>query len=473
MTRDIVRAAAHRVARLHERFVPYFGRKETREHSLVYLRGLMSNQRRKNVEAIALRFADSTNGKPAAEKEVVALQSFITHSPWESADVMREIQATVAEELFPSGSDAPKQLIGVIDESGFAKQGSESVGVARQYCGRLGKAANCQVGVFLLGATDTATALLDHQLFLGEKWVEDAARRKRTGVPDEITFRSKPELADEMVRRVRQVGILSFSWITGDALYGASGKLLDSLEEIKQRYLLETRENITVWVEDPAGKKSNTLGPKRRKRLGTWRPAGIKSLKELARELPEDAWHKKKIREGSKGPLVCDFASQRLWAIRHNRPGPPIWVLFRRALDSGEVKYYVSNAEEDVSLDEMVYVAGKRWSVEKFFHDAKRHLGMADYETRGWSSWHHHMCLVALAHLYVTLTKLDLKQETPEFTLDMAVEVLKTAFTHRTLSEDEAIHIIDYHLRNNHAAHESHRKSWLRKHKGKIPKALL
>ena len=139
MTRDEVRAAGRRVARWHRRFAGRFGRKEGRRHSEVYLRGLLSNQRRKNVEAIALRFANTPEGTPPAEKEVVALQAFITHSRWESDDVMQEIQAVVAEELLPLCSDSSTGLIGVIDESGFVKRGTESVGVAKQYCGRLGR----------------------------------------------------------------------------------------------------------------------------------------------------------------------------------------------------------------------------------------------------------------------------------------------------------------------------------------------
>lgn len=473
MTRDEVRAAGRRVARWHRRFAGRFGRKEGRRHSEVYLRGLLSNQRRKNVEAIALRFANTPEGTPPAEKEVVALQAFITHSRWESDDVMQEIQAVVAEELLPLCSDSSTGLIGVIDESGFVKRGTESVGVAKQYCGRLGKTENCQVGVFLVGVTDAGTALLDHQLFLPEEWIENAARRGKTRVPEEVTFQTKPEIAAEMIRRTRQAGHVSFSWLTGDALYGVSGKLLNALEGTNERYLLETRSDVTVWVEDPGTRKSNQLGPKRRKRLGTWRHPGIRSVRELAGELPPEAWRMLKLREGSKGPLICEFSRSRVWAVREGKPGPPIWVLFRRSLDSREVKYYVSNAEQDVSLEEMAHVAGTRWRVEEFFHDAKRHLGMAGYETRAWTSWHHHMSLVALAHLYVTLTKRELNKETPELTLDMAVRILQSSFARPTLTEDDAVRIMEYHLRHNRAAHDSHRKSWLRKHKGKIPKALL
>jgi SRSO17 transposase len=474
MTRDEVRAAGRRVARWHQRFAGLFGRKEAQEHSEVYLRGLLSNQRRKNVEAIALRFAETTDGSAPAEKEVVALQGFVTASPWAAGELQGEIQAVFAEELVPSTCQWSIGTVGVIDESGIVKRGSESVGVAKQYCGRIGKTENCQVGVFLVGVTPGGTALLDHQLFLPKDWVKDRERRKKTGVPREIGFRSKPEIAAEMIRRTRQAGQVTLSWIVGDELYGVSGKLLNALESIEQRYLLEVRSNITVLTEDPGERKSIYVGPKRRKRVGTWRQPAVRSMRQLAEELPPEAWQEIVLREGAKGPLVYEFACRRVWAVRQGKPGGPIWAVFQRSIDDPrEVRYHVSNADEQTPLEQMALVAGTRCRVEEFFHDAKRHLGMADYETRAWSSWHHHMSLVALAHLFVTLTKCQLKKETPELTLDMAVRVLQSAFAQGEVTEDDAANIIEYHLRRNRIAHESHRKSWLRKHKNTKIEVLL
>lgn len=474
MTRDDVRAAGRRMARWHQRFVALFGRREAQEHSEVYLRGLCSNLRRKNVEAIALRFAKARDGAAAEEKEVVAMQSFVTASPWEAGQLQREIQAVFAEELVPSCSSWSLSTVGVIDESGFVKQGTESVGVARQHCGRVGGVANCQVGVFLIGVTPAGTGLLDHRLFLPEHRANDREHRKKTRVPDEITFQTKPQIAAQMIRRTRRAGQVKFSWIVGDELYGASGDLLDALEEINQRYLLETKSNTTVWVEDPAGRKSIYKGPKRRAREGGWRQPGVRPVRELAAELPGEAWQPIKLREGSKGPLIYEYARLRVWAVRHGKPGPPIWVVFQRSLDDpGEFRYHVSNADEATPLEEMALAGGARWRVEEFFHDAKSHLGMADHQTRAWSSWHHHMSLVALAHLYVTLTQRELERKTPELTLPMAVSVLQAAFSQSTLTEEDAIGILDYHLRRNRIARQSHRKSWLRKHQKRNLETLL
>ena len=474
MTRDIMRAAARNVERYFQNFHSVFGRRETQGHARVYLKGLLSNTSRKTCEAIALRFAETTDGDPCAEKEVVAMQSFITNGKWEAKQAMLKIQAAFAEELLPSCKKWSIGLVGLLDESGFEKNGTESVGVARQYCGRIGKVDNCQVGVFLVGVTPDGTCPLDQQLYLTEEWIKDEKRRRKTQIPNVITYQSKPRIASEMIRRTRDAGEVNFAWITGDALYGDSGPLRDDLEADGQRYLLAARSNLTVWFVDPGERRTVTLGTKSRKKHGQWRHPDCCSLEELGKKLPADAWQALKLREGTKGPLVFEFATVRVWMPKNKKPAQPGWAVFRRSLDKPEdVSYYLSNAGEETTLDEFALVAGTRWRVEEYFEDAKTHLGMADYQTRAWPSWHHHMALVALAHFIVTLTRRDVKHDEPEFTLHMAVQVLQTSFARDTCTEDDAISIIEYHLRRNHAAHESHRKSWLRKHKRVKIKTLL
>lgn len=472
MTRDEVRAAAKRVVQWHGRFAGLFGRKEPQGHSLVYLKGLMSDQKRKSVEPIALHFARAPDGTAAAQREVVALQGFLTNSPWEANDVFQEIQAVFAEELVPSTTEWPLGTVGVIDESGFKKAGTESVGVARQWCGRLGKTENCQVGVFLTGVTPAGVAGLDAQLFLTQKWAADRERRKKTRVPKQIKFRTKPQIALEMLRRTRATGKVQFDWIIADSLYGASGDFLDALEGMNQRYVAEVKSNALVWTVDPATLPGATPGPKKRKKLGSYRYPEVRSVREVAADLPADAWRPLKLREGSVGPVVFEFAVLRVWAMRHDRPGPPIWLVIRRCVDGNDVWYYVSNAEAQTPWQTLAMVTGTRFRVEEYFQDGKTHLGMADYEARAWASWHHHMALAALAHLFVTLTKRDFKHDIPDLTLDMAMRVLRTAFAKSTLSEQEAIDLIDYYRERNEVARESHRKTWLAKHK-RLAKELL
>lgn len=473
MTRDDVRAAAKRVNQWHQRFAGLFGRKEPQEHSLVYVKGLMSEQKRKSVEPIALHFARGPNGDAAAQNEVVALQEFLTQSPWEGSDVFQEIQAVFAEELVPTTSDWSLGTVGVFDESGFEKAGTESVSVARQWCGRLGKTENCQVGVFLIGVTPGGVAGLDAQLFLTEEWAADRTRRKKAHVPKEIKFQTKPQIAAEMLRRTRAAGNVQFDWIVADSLYGESGEFLDALETMPQRYLVEVKKNTLVWTVDPATLPGKTPGPKKRKKLGSYRYHEVRSVQEVATDQPLEAWRPLKLREGSNGPLVFEFAVFRVWAMRHNRPGPPIWLVIRRSLDGKEVWYYVSNAEAETPWQTLAMVTGTRFRVEEYFEDGKTHLGMADYEARAWTSWHHHMALAALAHLFVTLTKRDIKQDVPDLTLDMAMRVLRSAFARPAISEQEAIDLIDYYRERNGVAHESHRKTWLAKHKRLTGKLLL
>ena len=297
--------------------------------------------------------------------------------------------------------------------------------------------------------------------------------RQKTRVPREVKFQTKPQIAAEMIRRTLAAGKARFDWITADELYGANGDFLDALEAMGQRYVVEVKKNTIVWTVDPATLPGAFPGPKRRKKLGYYRYRETKSVEKLAAELPAEAWQPLVLREGAKGPLVHEFAVVRVWAMRHYKPGPPIWLLLRRTTEKTDLKYYVSNASQETPWQHMALAGAARWRVEECLEDGKMHLGMADYEARSWDSWHHHMSLVALAHLYVTLTKRDAKHDMPELTLDMALRILRSTFARPTLSENEAMGIIDYHIERNRVAHDSHHKSWLAKHKQLAKKLLL
>jgi SRSO17 transposase len=360
----------------------------------------------------------------------------------------------------------------VVDESGFPKSGPESCGTARQWCGRLGKKENCQVGVFLIGATPAGTALLDHQLYLPKEWATDRVRRKKTRVAGAITFQTKPQLATEQIRRTRQAGHVQFDWITADELYGRNAEFLDALEHDGQRYVVETPCNTSVWTKDPTTQLRTWCGngrpPKNPRR------DSVRSVKDVAGSLPASAWQVLQLRPGAKGPLAFEFTAVRVWAMRHKQPGPPVWLLIRRSLAAQpEVKYYVSNADENTPLETIALVTGTRWRVEEFFEDGKGDFGMSDYEARAWTSWHHHMTMVALAHLFMTTTRQDLQEDMPELTLPLALELMHATMHRPTLTEDDALRITEYHLHRNHVARESHHKSWKRKHKRIKPKPLL
>jgi SRSO17 transposase len=448
-----LRAAAARLLKLHGRFAPLFGRREPQEHSLGYLRGLLLADGRKSVEPMALHFGGpSEEEAQIAQSVALAWQRFLTVSAWEAQAVQQEIQAVFNEEFVPTARQWPIGTVGVIDGSGFVKRGTESVGVERQWCGRLGKKENCQVGVFLLGVTPAGTALLDHQLYLPETWAADADRRKKTRVPAEITFQTKPEIAATLLSR----STVPFDWLTADEEFGRDGALLDALEGRHQRYLVEVPANTTVWPDEPLRQTPDEL---------VWQ------VSQLAQTIPAKDWRVIQLREGAKGPLAFAFARLRVWSVRHRRAGPQVWLLIRRSLEAKpEVKYYVCNADADVPLETMALVSGSRWRVEEFLEDAKGQLGMADYEARSWTSWHHHMSLVALAHLYVVQTRRDLGRKVPDLTLDMAVRLLRAALPRPRLSLEEAGDLVDYYRARNQQATESHRKTWLAKHPNVVPK---
>jgi SRSO17 transposase len=447
-----LRAASERLTKLHEHFASCFGRRECREHALGYLRGLLLGIGRKSVEPMALVFGGSSPDQPEIEQSVaLAWQRFLTVSPWEAKAVQQGIQAVFNEEFVPTASQSPIGTVGVIDGSGFVKHGPESVGVQRQWCGRLGKKENCQVGVFLLGVTPAGNALLDHQLYLPETWAADEARRKKTRVPPEIMFQTKPQIAAALVAR----SAVRFDWITADEEFGRDGDFLDALESRNQRYLVEVPVDTTVWPDKPLRQTPDEF---------VWQ------VSLLAQTIPAKAWRVIQLREGAKGPLAFEFARLRVWSVRHRHAGPQVWLLIRRSLEPvPEVKYYISNAEPDVPLETMALVTGSRWPVEEFFEDAKGKLGMAHYEARSWTSWHHHMSLVALAHLYVMQVRRDLKRKIPELTLDMAMRLLQAALPRPQLNLDDAGDLVDYYLDRNDQATESHRKTWLAKHPNSLP----
>jgi SRSO17 transposase len=463
MTTDELRAAAARLVSLHGEVIDCFGRREAREHSLVYLKGLLLHHGSKTAEGIALHFAPGHDGQPAGRAEVEAMQHFLTASPWDQGALQRRMQRIFVRELVPSAAASPIGVVGVIDETGDEKSGPHSCGAASQWFGRAGKTENCQMGVFLLGVTPAGTTLLDHQLYLPKGWTKDRVRRRRTRVPKEIKFRTKPELAIDLIKRTLAGGEVRFDWITADALYGKDGDFLDALEQEKQRYVVETAHNTCFWTVDPATQVPTYSGRGRH----PVRPSRdmVRHAKQLAAELPADAWQVIQLREGTKGPLVAEFARLRVWSIRDAAPGPLVWLMFRRDVDSGDVKYFVSNGDAETPLEVLAQVSAARHCVEAFFEDGKGDFGLADYEARGWTSWRHHMSLVGLAHLYVVLTRQTLGRHLPQLTLDRALNLIQAALAHPQLSLEQAQHLLVYHTHQNEVARKSHSKSWLRKHK--------
>lgn len=289
----------------------------------------------------------------------------------------------------------------VLDGSDFPKQGTESVGVKRQYCGQLGKTANCQAGVFLAYASERGYALLDRRLYLPEDWFTDAyaERRLACGVPADATFTTKPMLGLEMIQAVLQAASVPCRWVAGDEAFGDNPALLDAIGALDKWYFMEVAHDTRVWRERPAtaplpwsgrGRKPS----KARLVADAAAPVGVAAL---AADLPAAAWQRATIQEGGQGPQVAEFAFQRVVAVRDGLPGPEVWLVLRRSLSDGELKTYLSNAPADVAPTRLVRTSGMRWPIETCFLVGKQELGMGDYEVRSWRGWHHHMTLVLLA----------------------------------------------------------------------------
>jgi SRSO17 transposase len=461
MTKDEVRAAAERLVEFHERFAPLFGKEQAQDNAYSYVKGLMVCPERKSIEPIALNVG---NGN------VSAMQKFVNIAPWDHGDIQAEVQAVFAEELVPTAAVSPVGVVGVVDESGFSKKGDQSAGVARQHNGRLGKEDNCQVGVFLVGVTPGGAALLDPALYLPEEeWCADTEachdRRAKVHIPERVVFQTKPQIAAGLIRLTAALGVVVLDWITADEEYGRNGEFLDELETLGHRYVVEVPVTTTVWTEDPAlcvpaygGRGRVPTLPSRE---------SVRSVAAVVSALPPDRWRTLQIRQGAKGPLCFEFAAVRVWAVRHGAAGLPIWLLVRRSLEATpEIKYYVSNGDAATPLEVLAQVACTRHEVEEYFQDAKSDLGMAQYETRSWIGWHHHMSLVAMAHLFITLTCRDLKKKAPALTLDRTVRLLQRAMKVPGLTLEVALLLVDYHIARNETARQSHTKTWVARHEG-------
>lgn len=387
----------------HAIYSPVFQRREQREWAAKYLHGLLLELPRKSIEPLVLAL------EGAQSQAVRAMQQFISEGSWDDVALLHRHWAEVDRDL---GEDEGTLIL---DGSDFPKQGLDSVGVKRQYCGELGKRANCQAGVFLGYASRKGYTLLDRRLYLPQEWVTEAAyaeRRHRCGVPQERAFTTKPLLGWEMIQAVHQVSSLRCRWVTCDEAFGRDTDLLDRIAGLGLWYLAEVPHDTRVWPQRPATVLPAWSGqgrPPTRVRVLAGEPEPT-TVAQLAVGLPAESWRQRTIKEGSKGPLVADFAAMRMIAIRDGLPGPEVWVVLRRNLLTGELKTYLSNAPTTLSLATLVRQSGMRWPIETCFEEGKQALGMGDYEVRSWRGWHHHMTLVILAHFFLVRMRLRLKK---------------------------------------------------------------
>ncbi len=353
---------------LHRQIAPRFGRAEPRRRARAYLQALLSPCERKNGWQVAELVGETTPD---------GVQRLLNAAEWDAELVRDDLRAYVVEHL------ADSEAVLVIDETGFLKKGDKSVGVKRQYSGTAGRSENCQIGVFLCYASQHGAAFIDRALYLPQEWARDQVRREEAGVPEAISFATKPKLAADMVFRALDAGV-PCGWVTGDTIYGGDRSLRVMLEQREQPFVLAVPPNEPLWRDGPQYMEARVI----------------------ADQLPVEAWQRLAAADGAKGPRWYDWAWQPLWRVQltPEERAQGHWLLIRRNLDDPtDLAYYVVFAPRaTTTLEAVVRVAGMRWQIEVAFEAAKGECGLDEYEVRKWGAWHRHVTLALLAHAFLT-----------------------------------------------------------------------
>ena len=382
-------------AAFHAQFARFFGRTEARRRSEQYLRGLLVQQTdRRNAENLAEAVESATPR---------SLQRLLSEAPWEITPVIDALQGYLAPRL--TAADG----VFVLDETGFPKKGTKSVGVARQYCGTLGKVGNCQLGVFLAYVSERGHALIDARLSLPHEWTDDRERCRAAGVPDEVAYQSKAELGLAMLEHARTVGALRGRWVTADEDYGKVPALRDALDVEGWWYVLEVPLTTPVFVEAAEAAVPTWSGRGRkptRPRLVEGAPPD-QSMQAWATAVAAERWEVLTVAEGAQGPRRYQFVAQRGWESREGVPRRESWLVARRNLDGSELKYFLSNAPAETPLLTLGQVGAGRWPIETEFQTQKGETGLDEYEVRGWNGWQHHITLALLAGAFLLSVQQD------------------------------------------------------------------
>ena len=376
----------------HEQFADCFQRSESRGHFLNYMAGQFSPLERKSIEPIALAVKDGN---------VRAMQRFVSDAPWDEDNMMSKYRSFVNDDL-----GSPNGAL-IFDESGFAKKGQDSIGVARQYCGTIGKVDNCQVGVFAAYVSENGYAMVDKRLFIPEKWFTDdyLDRRHKCKLPADTVFLTKPQLAVEMLNAINKENALPFKYILGDSLYGVSPEFITAADALPDKtYFVSIPKDTLCWLKRPMTMtKAYRWGGKDRTKTVLVNPDSKPlAVEELAKNINDYFWYRRQVSEGTKGPIVYEFTRRQVILSAAGLPQKTVWLLIRRTLsDDPQYDYFISNASSITRLKTLVWLSGLRWAIEQCFEEAKTELGMDHYEVRKFTGWQHHMLTCMLAHFFL------------------------------------------------------------------------
>lgn len=387
-----VEAFVDELKHFHAQFAGCFVRREPRENFYHYMVGQFSHLERKSIEPIAV----NVTGK----EKVRSMQRAVSDAVWDESKMLSTYHAMVADEMGePDG-------VFMFDESGFVKKGTWSAGVARQYCGAIGKVENCQVGVFMGYASRRGYTLVDKRLFLPKKWFEDPYQEARTrcGVPNDMEFQTKPQYAAEMLSTCAEQAILPFKYIVADTLYGNSLDFIEAAEKcIGKTYFVSMPCDTRCWTQRPVttSKTYRYKGEVRTKRILKTPAKKPVTFEQFATELHQNFWYRRTVSEGTKGPIEYEFARRRVTLVKDDLPYKTVWLVIKRTIgDDPTYWYYVSNASTCARLKLFVWLSGMRWPIEQCFGETKGELGMDHYEVRKFSGWHHHIMTCLLAHFF-------------------------------------------------------------------------
>lgn len=390
------------------------------------------------------------------EADAQSLQHFLSNADWDHRSVVDQV-AREADRHLGGQTDSALYL----DETGFLKKGSHSVGVQRQWIGRFGKVDNCQIGVFAALGCHERVLPINFRLYLPKEWVADRKRCRKADVPKEQrVFKRKHDLALEMVKEAHRQGV-RFSWVGADGLYGEDPAWLRALDDMGEIFVVDVHKDQWIYQENPAPivpvpKNSRGRKPSRLQA----QTKGVR-IDQWVKEQPNEAWERLILRDATKGELEVEILHQRVWLWDGQEPSAHHWhMIIRRELDSPhKIKYSLSNAPAETSTQRLGYMQGQRYWVERSFQDAKGPCGMADYQVRVWRGWHHHMALVMIAMLFLLEERMQNEQEIPLLSCADITTLLARFLPRRDITQKEVIRQLQVrHLHRQSAIDSAHKK---------------